>query len=60
MGRHKLNPERRASGISISLSPQHKEKLKALKEFFGLRKNSDVVQRLIEREHTRSVKIKGA
>lgn len=60
MGRHKLEAEHKASGISISLSPEHKKKLKILKEYFGLRKNSDVVQKLVEREYSRSIKIRGA
>lgn len=60
MGRHKLQPDKRATGLSVSLSPEHKQKLKELSEFFGLKKNSDIIQRLIEREYMRSVKIRGA
>ena len=60
MGRNKIQPERKASGLSVSLSPQQKKRLKELKEFFGMRKNSDIVQLLIEREYRRSIKIKGA
>lgn len=60
MGRNKIQPERKAAGISISLNPMHKERLRALKEFFGMSKNSDIVQLLIEREYGRSIKIKGA
>jgi hypothetical protein len=60
MGRHKMQSDRKASGISISLSPEHKEKLKILREYFGKRKNSDIVQLLIDKEYGRSIKIKGA
>lgn len=60
MGRHKLQPENRATGLSISLSPEHRQKLKELMESFGYRKNSDIIQHLIDREYMRSVKIKGA
>ena len=60
MGRRKVGVEERAEALTISLRPEEKEKLRILKEYFGLRKNSSIVQLLIAREYDRSIKIKGA